>query len=65
MSVALVTVKEIAVLLKCSTKHVAELRDKRLIPHVRLGRLVRYSPQEVMRAIERITISAHDCRKRV
>lgn len=53
---ALLTVKEVASLLKCSSKHVADLRDKHRIPCVRLGRLVRYNPEEVMKAIEKLTI---------
>jgi excisionase family DNA binding protein len=52
----LVTAKELAPMLGCSWRHVLTLRDQRLIPYVRLGRLVRYNPEEVRQAIERLTI---------
>ena len=46
MTPHLVTVKELASMLGCSWRHVLSLRDQRLIPYVRLGRLVRYNPEE-------------------
>jgi excisionase family DNA binding protein len=56
MTPHLVTVKELASMLGCSWRHVLSLRDQRLIPYVRLGRLVRYNPEEVRQAIERLTV---------
>ena len=55
-SFRLLTAKELAPMLGCSWRHVLALRDQRLIPYVRLGRLVRYDPEEVRQAIERLTI---------
>ena len=65
MSETLVSVKEIAPDPEVQHKTRIELREKRLIPFVRLGRLVRYNPQEVMKAIEKLTVKEHDIRKRV
>lgn len=62
MEKQLFTDKELAPILGCSWRHVKTLRLKRLIPHVKLGRLIRYNPQEVMRAIEKITVREHDLR---
>jgi excisionase family DNA binding protein len=63
MEKQLLTDKELAPILGCSWRHIKTLRLKRLIPFVQLGRLVRYNPQEVMKALEKITIKEHD-RKR-
>jgi excisionase family DNA binding protein len=60
MEKQLLTDKEIGAILGCSYRHVKTLRLKRLIPFVRLGRLVRYNPQEVMKAIEKLTTKEHD-----
>ena len=56
----IVTIGEIAALLKCSEQHVMNLRDQRLIPCIRLGRLVRYDREEVLKAIEKLTVKEHD-----
>ncbi len=37
----LITEKELAAMLSVSWRHVQNLRNRRLIPHVRLGRVVR------------------------
>ena len=40
------TVKEVADLLQCSVRHVQNLQ-KRGLPYVALGRLIRFDPREV------------------
>jgi hypothetical protein len=52
----LITEKAQAELLRCSLRHLINLRNKRLVPHVRLGKLVRYNPESVQRALEKLTI---------
>lgn len=52
----LLTEKEQAALLSISWRGLQEFRKKRLVPFVRIGRLVRYRPTEVERALERLTI---------
>jgi hypothetical protein len=42
--------------LRCSTRHLINLRNKRLIPYIRLGKSVRYDPTAVHRALEKLTI---------
>ena len=49
----LITVREQASLLSVSPRHLHDLTNQRLIPCVRLGRSVRYSPQAVAAALER------------
>jgi excisionase family DNA binding protein len=56
----LFTEKEIGAILGCSWRHVKTLRLKRQIPFIKLGRLVRYNPQEVMKAIEKLTTKEAD-----
>jgi excisionase family DNA binding protein len=57
---SLITEKEQAEQLSISWRHLQELRKKGLIPYVRLGRLVRYSPPAVWRSMERLTVEAID-----
>lgn len=52
----LITEKAQAQLLGCSLRHLINLRNRRLVPYLRLGRLVRYNPNEVERAIQKLTI---------
>lgn len=52
----LLTEKEQAALLSISWRGLQEFRKKRLVPFVRIGRLVRYRPSDVEKAIERLTI---------
>ena len=54
----LIKEKELAAMLSVSWRHVQNLRKMRLIPHVRLGRVVRYRVQDVEKALERLTIRA-------
>lgn len=60
MEKQLLSGKELAPIIGCSWRHIQTLREKRLIPFVKLGRLVRYNPQEVMKAIEKLTTKEHD-----
>jgi excisionase family DNA binding protein len=55
----LITETEMAEQLSCCKRHLITLRQKRLIPHVRLGRLVRYNPEAVAKALEKLTIREH------
>jgi len=52
----LVSEKEQAALLSISWRGLQEARKKRLVPFVRLGRRVLYSPAAVEKALERLTI---------
>ena len=52
----LITEQEQAELLRCSLRHLINLRNQRLVPFVRLGRLVRYNPDQVEKAIQKLTV---------
>ena len=52
----LITEKAQAELLGCSLRHLINLRNRRLVPFVRLGKLVRYNPDNVQKAVEKLTI---------
>jgi hypothetical protein len=52
----LITEKAQAELLNCSLRHLINLRNKRLVPFIRLGKLVRYNPDAVQRALEKLTV---------
>jgi excisionase family DNA binding protein len=49
----LITIREQAALLSVSTRHLITLTQRRLVPCIRLGRSVRYNPEQVAQAIER------------
>lgn len=53
---ALLTVKEQAALLGISWRHLQNLTWKRLVPHLKLGKSVRYRHADVLRALEKLTI---------
>lgn len=55
----LLTEKEQAALLSISANHLINLRRGRLVPHVRLGKSIRYNPVEVAKAVEKLTIREH------
>ena len=55
----LVTEKELATLLNISWQHLVNLRKRRLVPFVRLGKSVRYSPTKVAKALEKLTVEEH------
>ena len=42
--------------LRCSIRHLINLRNKRLIPYIKLGKSVRYDPNAVQRALEKLTV---------
>jgi hypothetical protein len=44
--------------LSVSWRHLQELRKKRLIPYIKLGRRVLYSPEAVARALENLTVDS-------
>ena len=52
----LVSIAELAPFLGLTVRHVRKLRTQRLIPYIQLGRLIRYDPNEVLKAIQRLTI---------
>lgn len=52
----LVTEEEQARLLHCSIGHLKNLRYKRLVPFVRIGRWIRYNPLKVAAAMEKFTV---------
>jgi Helix-turn-helix domain len=56
MQAQLITEKELAGLTRCSVRHLINLRNRRLIPYVRLGKSVRYNPEHVKRAIDKLTV---------
>ena len=43
---------ELAEILNCSRRHVYNLKDAKVIPYVKLGKLVRFDLAEVEKAIE-------------
>lgn len=47
----LITRKEQADALKISVRHLINLENQKVIPSVRLGRLVRFSPEAVAQAL--------------
>ena len=52
----LISPKEQAGRLRCSLRHLQNLKNRRLVPYIKLGRLVRYDPVAVQRAIEKLTV---------
>ena len=54
----LITPKEQAHRLSCSLRHLQNMKNSRIVPHLKLGRLVRYDPEAVDRALERLTVKA-------
>lgn len=52
----LIDPKEQSRRLGCSLRHLQNLKNRRMVPYIKLGRLVRYNPDAVQRAIEKLTI---------
>jgi hypothetical protein len=52
----LITEKQQAEQLQCSLRHLIDLRNRRLIPYIKLGRSIRYDPNAVQRALEKLTV---------
>jgi hypothetical protein len=55
----LVTEKAQADILSISVHHLINLRKRRLVPYVRLGKSIRYDPNEVAKAVRKLTIEEH------
>lgn len=54
----LITSDALAERLQCSKGHIENLRRRRLIPFVQLGRLVRFDERTVQAALEKLTVTA-------
>lgn len=52
----LITEKELCEYLKISLRHAVTLRQRRLIPHLRLGYSVRYNLPDVEKALQKLTV---------
>jgi excisionase family DNA binding protein len=52
----LLDIHETAEFLGCSWRHVQNLKDRRAIPHLRLGRLVRFRKADIERALDQMVI---------
>jgi hypothetical protein len=48
--------EEIVALLNISPRHLVNLRERRIIPFIRLGRVIRYDRAAVSAAITRLTV---------
>jgi hypothetical protein len=56
MHLRLNTEKQQAEQLQCSLRHLIDLRNKRLIPFIRLGTSIRYDPNAVQHELEKLTV---------
>jgi hypothetical protein len=54
----LLDIHELAAVLKLSWRAVFSMKTQRLIPHIRMGRSIRYRLCDVERALEKITVQA-------
>jgi len=52
----LITERQQAALLSVSHRHLINLRTRRLVPFLKLGKSVRYSPEAVAKALDKLTI---------
>jgi excisionase family DNA binding protein len=50
------TAEELAKELRVSQRHLINLRNQKLIPHIKLGRLVRYDRAQVEKALQKLTV---------
>ena len=55
---ALLTEQDVAAVLSVSIRHVRNLRQRRLLPWVKLGRSVRFTVPAVRAALEKLTVGA-------
>lgn len=53
----LLTDVELAKRLSISIRHVHALKERRAIPYVKLGRSIRFNPEKIAEALERMTVS--------
>jgi excisionase family DNA binding protein len=51
-----ITEFELSEELRVSQRHLINLRNRRLIPHLKLGRLIRYDRAAVEKALEKLTV---------
>lgn len=51
---------DVASALSITPRHLRSLRARHLIPYVRLGRVVRLDPEEVSKAVARLTVAARE-----
>lgn len=51
----LVTEKTLAGMMNCSLRHIMNLRYRKQIPYIRLGRAIRYNPVAVEQALQKLT----------
>ena len=59
MTSRLLTERQQAKQLQISPRHLYDLRQKRLVPFIKLGKSVRYDPEDVAQAIKKLTIREH------
>jgi hypothetical protein len=52
----LLTEKEMAARISCCPRTMANLRTRRLIPFTRIGKMVRYDPEAVSAALEKLSV---------
>jgi hypothetical protein len=52
----LISEKQLAEILGVSSTHLGHLRKRRVLPYIVLGKTVRYEPDEVRLAIDRLTV---------
>lgn len=52
----LVNERELAALLGVSSTHLGHLRKRRILPYLLLGKAVRYCPDDVAAALDRLTV---------
>ena len=56
----LLTPKEMSERLSISPRHLQKLKEQRLIPHIKMGKSVRYNAENVFKALDKLTIREHD-----
>jgi len=56
MGTNLINETELARRCSCSKRHIINMRNRRLIPFLKFGKLVRYDPVAVARALEKLTV---------
>ena len=54
-----ITEKDLLRMLKCSPRHLLNLRQRRLLPYTRLGRSIRYDVDDIERALKKLTVREH------
>lgn len=57
---SLLNEKQVAAALGVTARHVRSLRARGLIPYIKLGRIVKFSPTGVSDALQRLTVAARN-----